>query len=42
MDATIVLLPLVPRRFRRVANVYFLFVSMLMLIGTYLPQVFQS
>ncbi len=30
------------RRFRRTANIYFLVISMLMLIGTYFPTIFNS
>lgn len=30
------------RRFRRIANVYFLFISILMFVGTYFPTVFAS
>jgi len=29
-------------QFRRIANVYFLFISALMLLGTYLPKLFES
>jgi hypothetical protein len=29
-------------RFRRVANIYFLGISLLMLVGTYLPKIFES
>lgn len=37
-------LPILLRRcrFRRIANVYFLGISVLMLIGTYVPQLFES
>jgi len=31
-----------PRRFRRIANLYFLFISILMFVGTYFPAVFAS
>lgn len=34
--------PLPPCRFRRIANVYFLGISVLMLIGQYLPKVFET
>lgn len=29
-------------RFRRIANIYFLGISILMLLGTYLPKLFES